>query len=106
MKAVTVNLSSNILLTKQEIDCIKQRIDKADPGEKRRLQRRLKELQTLQLWQLSQAENYLGVQPADDLFKKINTELDAALIEHEELMRIAQDRADKVKAFAEAGDLR
>jgi hypothetical protein len=56
VKAVTVNLSNNILLTKQEIDCIKQRIDKADPSEKRQLQRRLKELQILQLWQLDQNE--------------------------------------------------
>lgn len=51
---MTVTISNNILLTKQEIDCIKQQIDKADPGEKRRLQRQLKELQILQLWQLSQ----------------------------------------------------
>lgn len=53
----TDNLSAAILRTKQQIEHLKQQIETTDdPKDKRRLQHQLKELQILQLWQMSQAE--------------------------------------------------
>lgn len=47
------DLRSNILRTKEEIEQLKLRLEEvADPREQRRLKRRIKELQYLQLWQL------------------------------------------------------
>ena len=53
-----------IIYAKHQIEHLKQQIDEAtDSKVKCRLQRQLKELQVLQLWQLSQTENNEGVQP-------------------------------------------
>ena len=46
------DLSEDIVRTAQEIYNIKEQINTASPRDKGRLQRRLKELQILQLWQL------------------------------------------------------
>jgi hypothetical protein len=54
-----MELSAAIQDTKQKIDHLKQQIEVADPMGKRQLQRQLKELQILQLWQLSQEDNGL-----------------------------------------------
>jgi uncharacterized protein YpiB (UPF0302 family) len=50
-------LQSAIVLTKQQIDELKQQIEEAvDFKAKRRLSRQLKELQYLQLWHLDQLD--------------------------------------------------
>jgi hypothetical protein len=51
------DLSATILRTKHQIDQLKQQIVAADPKDKPRLRHQLKELQILQLWQLSQKDN-------------------------------------------------
>jgi hypothetical protein len=46
-----------MLNTKNQIEQIRQQIEAADPEDRRRLQHQLKDLQILQLWQLSLADN-------------------------------------------------
>jgi hypothetical protein len=48
------DLSTAILHTKHQIDQLKHQIEGSDPKDLPRLQHKLKELQILQLWQLSQ----------------------------------------------------
>jgi hypothetical protein len=46
-----------ILRTAQQIYSLKQQLETTDPKDRRRLQRQLKELQILQLWQLEKEAN-------------------------------------------------
>jgi hypothetical protein len=55
--AKQINIPVGILHTKNQIDELKQRIEAADPKDKRHLQHQLKEFQILQLWQLSQTDS-------------------------------------------------
>jgi PHD/YefM family antitoxin component YafN of YafNO toxin-antitoxin module len=52
------DLPTAILLTKEEIEQLKLQLKEiTDPQEKRRLRRRIKELQHLQLWQMDKLKN-------------------------------------------------
>jgi hypothetical protein len=88
--------------TRQEIERLKQQIEISEPGEKRRLLQRLLELQKLQLWWIGQAENQQRDRKIDEI---IAAEFDAVRAEHNDIMQATQDRADRIRAYMDAGDL-
>jgi uncharacterized membrane protein YccC len=86
--------------TAYQIGYPKQQIEEAaDPQEKRRLQHPLKELQILQLWQLSQRE----ANPMDEI-EAMLAKLKAEFA-NDDGLQLAQLRADQVKTFLDADDL-